>query len=773
MTIDLRRYLPALAVGGAQAPSLDPAAELRRAKAGAETAARLGAGVSLLENALAGGVAGLAALGKTRQALGSDGALGPLLDELQTAGQAEEEIQLRRSARTSAFVALKQIARLPLPLPQKTALGRSLVERALGGGLIRAEERATVEAALLSESVLQETRQALAGTAEPGAAKALVDEAKQQGLLVPHDTALLERLAAERAPIEAVRHRARLAWKEQDDLSAYGRGELPEPLGEKSFPLLYGAQRAPDAWARYQAARHEAEALLLIRGKTADEIETARSPWTGEPAIFDAALRRDAEARRRDPAGYLLANAVGLKQALNEIESAGERQALLWAKQSELGLAERERSPWPLTEEERLADAWDAIPAGHGGRNERLGFFEKHLLGLPAEQRPAAIARLVRQGIVDGTEAELAQLVAELEAGRINPARRLAAGLGIRTGAGKGPRSGSLSQLREKPGPTQELRSGHTPSPLLTPAKHILRTWPPGSPWGPTAEETTKALERLWDSLSELLTIDRAAPSPEIAPLVDVLPPQKPEPQRDFDIEEAREIAEGLFGPGLEPVDLGPVFTITGFTIEDFGSEWIKEVFPDLSESLPQITILETSPGSPKTRALNHRIARILKDSIYRATQVMPTSTKIWYGSYAERKHMGELYLQGKDSKGVLGSSYPDISIELERGKDLPAYSFEVPVTKNCKIHVNTIDTRAHWRPTTRENDAGIRILRNMETCDVLILIPKLKKGVTLNEVALRELFDRVATEMAKPTWEQKWHEQNWGQRFEFFKHGP
>jgi hypothetical protein len=425
MVIDLRHYLPTLADGGTRDPAPDPAAGLRQAKAQAEAATRLSKGVGLLESGLAGGAGGLAAFAKARQALGTEGAFGPVLDELQAVAQAQEETRLLREARNSAFAALKQVAQLPLPLPEKAALGRSVVARALAGGAIAAEEQPAVAASLLSESLLQQTRQALAATAEPGAAKALVEEAKQQGLLVPHDEALLDRLVAERAPVEALRHRARLSWKEQDDLAAYARGELPEPLGEESFPLFHGARAALGAYARYQEARRVAPAVAAIRGKSAEEIAAARLAWAGDPADFQRAFEQDAEARRRDPAGYLLATATGLQQALDEIESPAERQALLWVAQGSLGLAERERSPWSLAEEERLADAWDAIPPGHGGRNEKLGFFEKHLLGLPAEQRPAAIARLVRQGIVDGTEAELGQLVADVEAGRVNPARRI------------------------------------------------------------------------------------------------------------------------------------------------------------------------------------------------------------------------------------------------------------------------------------------------------------------------------------------------------------
>jgi len=354
--------------------------------------------------------------------------LAQVLDEaalLQTRGQASVE---RTAAIGSLVATIKQTSTLPLLFAQKAALGRALVGRAVRVGLLGPAQQRTWEEVATSSALYEDTRRKLAATGAPGEALALVEEAKAAGGLVEHDSVSLDALAAARQPIETHRHRARLAWKEADDLAAFARGELPEPLGEDSFRVLHGERGAIGAYARYRAARGEAEALTLIRGKDSETIAAAQASWQGDPADFVRALAKDSAERRRDPAGYTLAAVPGLAQAYAETPEP-ERGPLLWSTQESLGFAEGERSPWTAAQERALADAWDALPAGHGGRNERLGFFEKHVLSLPPARRQAAISRLVRQGIVDGTEAALTRLVKHLDSGRRNPARAQASTL--------------------------------------------------------------------------------------------------------------------------------------------------------------------------------------------------------------------------------------------------------------------------------------------------------------------------------------------------------
>jgi hypothetical protein len=731
----------------------------------------LNRGLTLAGEAMKGGGKARQQLAAARDALGqrgNSGALRWLLDHAAAERARQEVGTSRRTGMRTLIGAIKTVGSLPVPFAEKAELGRTLLQQGVEHGLVALEDHPLFESAVISQFGLMQAQTALAQAVEPGQALTVLAAAKDEGALMQPDLELLERRARERDAVAIARHQARLAGKEQDDLAAFARGELPEPPSEHSFTLVHGAQGAADAYARYQGARKEGEAIASIRGKDAEGSEAARAEWQGDPAVFERAVVKDAQRRLRDPAGYALETVPGAKAAWDEAPET-ERGALLWSAQAAAGIPEAQRSLWTLAQEAAMADEWAALPSGYGGRSEKLAFFKKHLLSLPGQQRPAALARLVRQGIADGTELELQSVLTELEHGRINLARKRTALLGA---ASTGVRSASPLLNPQGKDPQRGSKDDRNPDSPFTRAQSLGRSprwlWP----GQPSPEETARTLQRAWDALVDLLTIDGTDTSPQQAPFIDVLPPQKPEPQRDFDIEEARQIAEGLFGPGLEPVDLGPVFTITGFTIEDFGSDWIKEVFPNLSQSLPQITILDNSRGSAKTQQLNHRVAQLLNEAIYKASKVRPSWTKIWYGKYTEKKHMSELILKEGNTTSLTGSSRPDVSIEMNRGV-APSYSFEVPITKNCKIHVNTIDTRLHSRPTTRERDAAIRILRNMETCDVLILIPKLKKGETLNEAALSELFDLVATEMAKPSWEQDWREQRWNQRFELFKHSP
>jgi hypothetical protein len=284
----------------------------------------------------------------------------------------------------------------------------------------------------------------LAQAVEPGQALTVLAAAKDEGVLMQPDLALLERQARERDAVTIARHHARLAGKEQDDLAAFARGELPEPLSEHSFTLVHGAQGATDAYARYLGARKEGEATAAIRGKDAEGIEAARAEWKDDPAVFERAVAKDVQLRLRDPAGYALETVPGAKAAWDESPEA-ERSALLRSAQAAAGIPEDQRSLWTLAQEAEMADEWDSLPSGHGGRSGRLAFLRKHILGLPAGQQQFGIARLVRQGIIEGTTTELTETVQQFRDGRINPARRLAGIVGARTAAASTPNAASLS----------------------------------------------------------------------------------------------------------------------------------------------------------------------------------------------------------------------------------------------------------------------------------------------------------------------------------------
>ena len=236
--------------------------------------------------------------------------------------------------------------------------------------------------------------------------------------------ALLEDQAKQRDATATARHHARLAWKEQDDLAAFARGEQPEPLSEESFRVVHGAEDAPAAYTRYQASQREGEALGQIRGKTPKAIADAESAWQGDPAVFASARSKDAAERTRDPVAYVLATQPGLEQALKEA-SPEERLWLLWQAEAAAGIPVAERSLTSRAQQEAQAKAWDAIPPGKE-RSGRVDFLIEHVQSLPPALRGPAIRTLARFGITDGTEAELTSVVAEIDDGRFSPARTLA-----------------------------------------------------------------------------------------------------------------------------------------------------------------------------------------------------------------------------------------------------------------------------------------------------------------------------------------------------------
>jgi len=499
MTIRIPDFLFARSSGQASAPG-EPDQATRNAVAEAQSAAAamsaLGRSVGLAGEALSGGERVAAKVAAARKALGTraeSGAFRLLLDRAAAAQAHRETTAGQQQAMRALIDAIKSVGALPVPFAEKAELGRTLLQEGLAQGLVRPEQLADFEPAMLSQFGLGEAMSAVAGAIEPGEALAVLSAAESGGALLPMDLALLQRRAQEQDSVATARHRGRLTMKEQDDLAAFARGELPEPLSEESFALIHGARGATGAHTRYQAARREGEALATIRGKEPDAIEAARADWQGDPMVFDAAVAKDAAERARDPAGYALATSPASATAYARAAEA-ERGAMLWAAQAAAGIPENQRSPWTLAEEEAMAEQWAALPAGVGGAAEKLGFFRKHLMTLPAEMRAAAIRRLEQQGIADGTEAELVGIVHLLEEGRTNPARVAAGALGTRP-AIAGSRSASLSNIvREKrPG-----LAGDQAIPVqAVPAPFTPLTSMPGIP---TLQEGIDTLVKLFDS---------------------------------------------------------------------------------------------------------------------------------------------------------------------------------------------------------------------------------------------------------------------------------
>jgi len=434
MTIRIPDFLFAQSSGHVAAPG-GPDEETRRALADTRSAVEemsaLSRGIGLAGEALNGGDQATAKLAAARKALGAraeSGAFRLLFDRAAAAQAHRETTASQQRAMRSLIDTIKGVGGMPISFAEKAQIGRTLLQAGIARGLLRPEQLADFEPAMLSQFGLGEAASAVAGAVEPGEALAVLAAAQNDGALLPMDLALLERQARDQDAAATARHRGRLTMKEQDDLAAFARGEQPEPLSEESFRLIHGARGATGAHARYQAARRGAEVLALIRGRDADDVEAVRAGWQGDPAVFDAAVAKDAADRARDPAGYALATVPGAAAAY-ELAAEAERSAMLWAAQAAAGIPEDQRSPWTLAEEEAMADEWAALSIHPHGIRGKLDFFRRYVLGLPAAQREVGIARIVKSSIADGGAAQLTELLALLDARQVNSATRLVGAL--------------------------------------------------------------------------------------------------------------------------------------------------------------------------------------------------------------------------------------------------------------------------------------------------------------------------------------------------------
>jgi hypothetical protein len=438
MVIRIPDFMFAQSTGGATSPGeLDY--EARSAVAAARSTEKdmgsLNRALGLASATLKGGDKVRERLAAARDALGArgdSGAFRRLLDHVAAERARQDAAASHRTAMRTLVEMIKGVSTLPIPFAEKAELGRSLLQQGLERGLVASQDHKLFEDAAISQFSLTQAQTALGKAKEPGEALTIAEAAKAEGMLQPSDIDLLDRQARERDAVATERHRARLALKEQDDLAAFARGELPEPLSEESFRLIHGARGATGAYARYQAARQEGKALTTIRGKDEDAIEAARAVWKGDPAVFTTALQRDTAERRRDPAGYALVAVVGAKAALDEMPE-DERSALLWSAQAATGIPEGRRSPWTLKETQSLARRWLALtaqPSGPTRDDAMVTLLSESLLKLPPRQRPGAIAALEVQGLGAGMPGRLRATLAALERGSLGAAYFAVSGRG-------------------------------------------------------------------------------------------------------------------------------------------------------------------------------------------------------------------------------------------------------------------------------------------------------------------------------------------------------
>ncbi len=447
-----RPAAPAPAPGSAPGPAADPTAE----RAGREAAATRDAGeletfargLELLARAAAAPEAPGVVATATRwaeKAFAPEDPTGPgllgWLDGLRREAAARQGLGAYGRA-------LDAVADVPLPPALRRMAGDAVTRRAQRAGLL--PDAPWVQGLARSHLTLKTAAAALGSAREPGEAPALLAGLEADPDLVPDDRAFLAREVRRRDAVAVARHSGRLAEKEAADRAAFARGEAVQPMTEAGFAQLHGPAAA-ERWQDYRRAQEQGRATATILGRDAAGIEVARGHWDGAPEVFEAAVAADAARRVADPVAYLIAARPEVGQAYAETEDPVARQWQLCQAQQEAGLASEGCLLWTAAERATLADDWDALPPGHAGRNERLAFFREHVLAYPPALRPHAIHTLVRDGIVEGSEAEVAALVAELEAGRNNRARQIAVGLTPMPGGGPAAAAAAASPETVRP----------------------------------------------------------------------------------------------------------------------------------------------------------------------------------------------------------------------------------------------------------------------------------------------------------------------------------
>jgi hypothetical protein len=568
MVIRIPDFMFAQSTGEATSPGeldYETRSALATARSTEKEMSSLNRALGLVSETLKGGDKVRERLAAARDALGvrgDSGAFRRLLDHVAAERARQEAAASHRTAMRTLVGTIKGVGSLPIPFAEKAELGRTLLQQGLERGLVALQDHRLFEDAAISQFSLTQAQAALAKSMESGEALAISEAAKAEGMLLPSDIDLLDRQARERDAVVTERHRGRLAWKEQDDLAAFARGELPEALGEDSFRLVHGAKGATGAYARYQAARKEGEALATIRGKDVDAIEAARAEWQGDPTVFAAAVAKDGADRRRDPAGYALATVVGAKAALDEMLEA-ERGALLWSAQAATGIPEEQRSPWTLKETQSLARRWLALatqPSGPARDDAMVTLLSETLLKLPPRQRLGAIAALEAQGLDVEMPGRLRTTLAALEDGSLGLAYLTVSGRGGKPrderATMSGPRRAQQAQPGEmRPAVPQPSETGRIP--LDDPA---LGAW--------TAEEFPEVFAHAAGTrIPNYKKLDQAVRRDWIPWQRDV---------RAFGAGEAQNFvlmeifaAEG----GLRPTGLGTVFGITPDILDQLGAE--------------------------------------------------------------------------------------------------------------------------------------------------------------------------------------------------------
>jgi hypothetical protein len=172
------------------------------------------------------------------------------------------------------------------------------------------------------------------------------------------------------------------------------------------------------------------------------------------------------------------------------------------------------------------------------------------------------------------------------------------------------------------------------------------------------------------------------------------------------------------------------------------------EIFPDQSDELPQFIIVEARRGTAPIRDANalwtnevHNLAPQVGGGINDITHI-GGSTNPKTG-----EEVPELYLKPK--KDLLNAA--GINTEGRRGGSYLDIAFRHEITGR-RLFINTVDVRADKvTPSTREQNAAVRIILNAENGDILVLVPKPREGETFDRKAVEKFLRPFLEELGRP----------------------
>lgn len=156
--------------------------------------------------------------------------------------------------------------------------------------------------------------------------------------------------------------------------------------------------------------------------------------------------------------------------------------------------------------------------------------------------------------------------------------------------------------------------------------------------------------------------------------------------------------------------------------------ENLVEIFPGNTD-MPELPLIIERKGNETTRSFNAKLVRGL-EAIAKKNGLQVEH--IGGSRDADGREVPETHLKNRDTGGLKGGSFADITL-LASGK------------RKFRILINTTDTRADGTTlSTRENEAAVTMLYNMEDNALLFTIAKARANETIDFDVLEDMLDPV-----------------------------